>query len=712
MSEELIKNSKYTENVIFDRYTCLSIGETNLNSLINSGVIKCKNDLTKNKIKNKKPDLLILDSDKTVTIYVEVKQPINFNNDEKIEKTIKEQLDSAKAVGAKIFVVTDCSKYKWINPLTGNFITDEKGKDIDFNINPKDPKNAINLSNLINDIIISIDSKNDQILAKKYQDPTDLAIRINKILKRLTFSSTKMSLYTFVEIFLFKYLSDIQILTNKDSFDHIIKLYKSDENAEVLNHYLTVSRKKMKILFPASKQDGTTIINGDVFHVEQDEEGNWISPDSTDKIFRLILEQFEEYEKLNGKFINISKDFKSKLFETFMKNSDEKSEMGQFFTPLKVVQEMVNLVKVKSGDTVCDPSCGVGKFLFEATKDDYLSYYTYDPQSKILDKNIILEGMDKMMSEKDDITIVLAKANLLIYFSKLFTQNKNTVDIKKISEQLLSETFSLKKSLLGTLESITPNKYDVIYANPPYYRNQEITQLANNLTTCDNEKIYSYGGSGIEAIFMEWIMKSLNYGGKATIVLPDGFFSTSQNSPIKEMLKMDFFIHNIISLPRNTFFNTPKKTYILTIEKKPNQTENGHKIIQDFPVFSYICNSIGETLDTNRLPILDDNDLHVAVCKYNRYKNDYDHIMENEDPMNLYADIKKDILEDPKLKLIDIEELTKEKSWIVENWWSDKEKINIGISKSVNKVSIKEFGDELYELNEMISGFMGDIECL
>ena len=131
-------------------------------------------------------------------------------------------------------------------------------------------------------------------------------------------------------------------------------------DAIVLGKYLDGPRETMKTLFPVGK-DGTSIINGKVFHVEKDQFNNYISVDNTDMIFKQVILEFKKYEEAKGKFINISKDFKSKLFETFMKNSDDKSDMGQFFTPLKVVDEMVNMVDIKEGMKICDPEAGMFK---------------------------------------------------------------------------------------------------------------------------------------------------------------------------------------------------------------------------------------------------------------------------------------------------------------------------------------------------------------
>ena len=82
----------------------------------------------------------------------------------------------------------------------------------------------------------------------------------------MTFASSKMSLYTCVEVFLFKYLSDINVLKDKNSFSYIYSLYSVDEstrltNADILGAYLEGPRAQMKMLFPDG-EDGTTIVNG------------------------------------------------------------------------------------------------------------------------------------------------------------------------------------------------------------------------------------------------------------------------------------------------------------------------------------------------------------------------------------------------------------------------------------------------------------------
>ncbi len=667
MSEQTIQNALYTENVsILDKYECLSLGSTTVGNLIRTKTI-CNTKVSK-KNAVKKPDVLILDKMKQIIIYQEQKLPQKFVTEQDIQQAIEQEIDVARELRAKIYVVSDGEQFIWINPLTGNRILNEKGEPIEIAIKPK--KNALKLVSLINEILLSINDKNDQILKKEYLNPKDLAEKINKILKHLTFASAKKCLYTFVEVFLFKYLSDINILTRENSFQYIYSLYLDEEidDATVLGKYIDGPRETMRMLCPEG-EDGTSIINGQVFHVEKDSLNKYVSVDNTDVVFKQVILEFKKYEDENGKFINISRDFKSKLFETFMKNSNEKANMGQFFTPLKVVREMVNMVEVTEGMKICDPACGVGKFLLESVEDHLEDFFYVGDHGELIQK-VKLVGYDKLMADNDDITIILAKANMLIYFSKLFTENNSPQKVQQFAIDLLNGTFKLSKALLGTLEHVEENTYDVIFANPPFYQEKLLTDEAKRINQ------YTWNGTGIEALFLEWIVRSLAYGGIANVVLPDGIFANIGNKRLKHELKKMCYIESIISLPRNTFFNTSKKTYILTIRKKSQrEIEVGEK--QQRPVFTYICNSIGETLDKDRFDEPENNDLHEAVCKYNNFKN-LSEDMRDQEPFKSYFS------QDLRFKAISFQNFSDDASWIIENWWSDEEKIALGIKDQVD----------------------------
>ena len=196
--------------------------------------------------------------------------------------------------------------------------------------------------------------------------------------------------------------------------------------------------------------------------------------------------------------------------------------------------------------------------------------------------------------------------------------------------------------------------------------------------------------------------QSLKYGGVANIILPDGIFSNYANKKIKEYILNNCYIESIISLPVGTFFTTPKKTYILTLKKKTKE-EIEKNLNQDYPIFTYITNSIGETLDIYRFDT-EENDLKLAVTKYNFFRKN--------NKKNLEEPLKTFILNDPKLKLIDISDFSKDKSWIIENWWTEDEKVAIGLKKEKNVVTIDEFKELVEDIILTLKEFKEDIECL
>ncbi|WP_269207859.1 N-6 DNA methylase [Rickettsia bellii] len=104
-----------------------------------------------------------------------------------------------------------------------------------------------------------------------------------------------------------------------------------------------------------------------------------------------MLDKFNKY----GRLEHIDYDFKSKLFESFLKESISKKNWGQFFTPMKVVRaiEMIIQDEIREEAVICDPACGVGKFLLEPIKSKIDRFYKIK-DGKIIPK-ITIRGFDK-----------------------------------------------------------------------------------------------------------------------------------------------------------------------------------------------------------------------------------------------------------------------------------------------------------------------------
>ena len=682
MSEELLQRDLQKNPEKIGRWDFYNIGATSVKSLREYGIIR---NVNYGKEERKKVDALIVQQ-KNVIAVIEYKKPSEFKTKAQKNKAIKQEIDVAKKLKAPIIIATDTKDTVWVNVLTGKRIKDENGKEISEVFNPK----SENIIRLIEKIKFSINELNDQIKPKELVNPTDLAKSIWQDIWSVSGESPTNCLYTFVELFIFKYLSDLKILGQGFNFTSLMERFDYDlenPNEEALDYYAKNIRLRIKEkLFPINPIDKTTIINGTVFVNKDDEPVFGYST-----AFKKVLEKFKKYNKGNS-LENIDYDFKSQLFEVFLKEGISKKNLGQYFTPIKVVRAISEMAKdeIKEGVKICDPACGVGKFLFEPIATKLNQFYKVE-NNKIVSK-ITIHGFDKGFDKDEQKTIILAKANMLIYFSDLIKDNPN---ITTQFSTLFNQSFTLKtNSILGTLSDPIENEYDLIFTNPPY-----VTSGSSNLKEeikkdGDLVNYFKVNAMGVEGLFMEWIIKALKPNGKAFIVVPDGIFNRQNDKNLRQFIIDECFIDGIISLPLNTFFTTNKKTYILALTKKADKKEK-----QKSPVFSYLVSEIGESRDVYRFDI-EDNDLSEAVTLYSFFKGNKESFAR--------------INTEKRCKIFPFKSFEDniEKSWIIDKWWTREEKIKIGISEKKEKVGLLEFSSLVEDIAVSISGFQEEIKEL
>ena len=99
----------------------------------------------------------------------------------------------------------------------------------------------------------------------------------------------------------------------------------------------------------------------------------------------------------------------------------------------------------------------------------------------------------------------------------------------------------------------------------------------------------------MEALFLRYMSGALKPGGRAFVIVPLGLLNRTAGGSETHLLN-ECNIIGAIQLPRNAFFNTAQPTYILALEKRRVATQSRP------PVFCGIAQSIGETLDYERVP--------------------------------------------------------------------------------------------------------------
>jgi len=676
MSEELLQTLPQK----IGKYTYYRLDNTTLEQLKNNGIIPAKNY---DSLKTKKPDGLVVYHG-TIKAVVEYKQPKELTSEKDIEIAIAQELKVAKAL-CKILIVTDGSKSFWVNALNGDFIKDATGNDIKTIFHPFAVKNTGTLEYLLNEIDNSITASSSTIKSAKLIDPTPLATRLWQTIWVATGKSPVKCLYNVVELFIFKFLSDLQVLPDDIAFTHIYEKALGNPE-EALEFYAKNTRSRIYKLFPHGK-DGTTIVNGTIFVTESGE------PNLSQAIlFFRCLDHLKKYAEEFGSLTRIDKQFKTKLYESFLKQEVE--ALGQYFTPRRVIQSIIRMAGLDepsfqfAGKRFCDPFCGVGGFPLEMLNMNEGMRACYVPND---DKSIVLpfviNGFDKGFERDDERTIIMAKANMLIYLAELLFANPQcSTEFARV----FNDTFTLFKDNLGTFGHIIKNeedKYDFILSNPPYVTSGSSIIKEELRKTARTAKEYPVNALGLEGLSIEWIIKSLKKGGKAFIIIPDGILARTGGKKLRNHILRECFLDAIVSLPDRTFFANFKHTYILAFTKKNNPDD-----VQTEPVFTYLVSNIGERLTSVKREEIDQDDLPQGEAFFKIFSGARQGC--------------KDLLEKESLRCkIQNLERFHETHWVIDRWWTKQEKTTLHIEDSSGSISKAEVDAILVDLSAALSDY-------
>ena len=639
MSEDLLQ----TEPKQIGKYTYYRLGNSTLQQLLQAGLIPLGNY---GSLEDKKPDGLLKQHD-LVKAVVEYKRPERLRTDQQVKSAIDQEIEVARAL-CKILIVTDSTRSYWINAANGDRITDQDSQPVNAVFHPFGANDTTAIENLIHEIDASISATNSCIRSSVLTDPTPLAKRLWQTIWVATGKSPVKCLYNVVELFIFKFLSDLDVLPADISFSRVHEKSLSDPE-DALGYYARNSRVRIYELFP-SAPDGTTIINGTIFATENNEPNL-----SQTILFQRCLKHLNEHSQEFGSFTRISKHFKTKLYESFL--NEEVEALGQYFTPRTIIQSMIRMAGIDdpgysfTDKRICDPFCGVGGFLLEMLNlnDAMMQAFVPDASGNIAPP-FVLHGFDKGFERDDERTIILAKANMLVYLAEILFQHS---DRTKQFANAFNSAFLLFRNNLGTFGHIIDkeaDKYDLIMTNPPYVTSGSGIIKQELASTAHAAGKYPINGLGLESLALEWITRSLRKGGKVFVIVPDGILGRIHGKALRDHLLTECTLDAVISLPQRTFFANFEHTYILVLTKKMDPSQK-----QTQPVFTYLVSSIGEQLTSVARREIDENDLPEMERLFRSF-------MANRTDSRLEASSE-------RCKIQPIELFRDGPHWVVDRWW-------------------------------------------
>lgn len=310
----------------------------------------------------------------------------------------------------------------------------------------------------------------------------------------------------------------------------------------------------------------------------------------TDQSLVFIMKLFIDIE-----FSELKSDKKGHILQKVLDRS-YRERNGQFFTPNPVVDFVVRMIDPKSHELGADPACGTGGFLFSALEYIYTS-----------------EGINALKK---------------MFFFEISENISRLIRMRTLFE------FDDEKPNLIIGDSLSRNdncEFDYILSNPPFGSQGKITNSAilEKYELGRDEKTGKVLSNQVpDILFVEKIVKSLKFGGRAAIVLPDGDLENPSTFYLRNYLLKNTKINAIVSLPNGTFipYGTGVKASIIFFTKLDLKFLK-EEILMDYDIFFSKISKLGYSFSKHSKEELNvsgepDEDYSKIIKSYKEKKYD------------------------------------------------------------------------------------------
>lgn len=237
------------------------------------------------------------------------------------------------------------------------------------------------------------------------------------------------------------------------------------------------------------------------------------------------------------------------LIERFADDAGKKG--GEFYTPHRVVELIVELLEPKEGMRICDPTCGSGGMLIQCA--------TYVQRHGGNEYDLTLHGQEKNLG-----TWGICKMNMLLH-------GRPSARIEK------GDTIRDPK-LIDDGELIL---YDRVIANPPF----GLDEWGYETATGDKFGRFRFGippKSRGDLAFLQHMVAILNSTGRLGVVMAHGIlFRGAGEGKIREALLKEDLFDAVIGLPQNLFYGTGIPAAVVVLRRDKPAERRGRVLVVD-----------------------------------------------------------------------------------------------------------------------------------
>jgi type I restriction enzyme M protein len=312
-------------------------------------------------------------------------------------------------------------------------------------------------------------------------------------------------------------------------------------------------------------------------------------PDSKD-----VVEEIKDLVNIIKKhdFSKIGFDIIGRIFERLIPR-EERHNLGQYFTSPDVVDLILKFCMKHEDDKVIDPACGAGTFLVRAYQHKKLM------NNRLAHQDILetLWGVDiaKFPAHLSTINLAINDLGVLKNYPNIAQEDFFNLSVKPEGGVELTERWRklrLKTLGLEQKEIIHPRWFDCIVGNPPYTRQEEITEITEKKGYKESliDKALYYGRqkladiskrAGIHAYFFVHGTKFLKNGGRFGFIVSNSWMDVDYGKGLQELFLKNYKIIAIIeSKVERWFEDADVNTCIIILERCKDQKERDENLVR------------------------------------------------------------------------------------------------------------------------------------
>ena len=243
------------------------------------------------------------------------------------------------------------------------------------------------------------------------------------------------------------------------------------------------------------------------------------TPLMLDKIVTAMDGMYEQMAKESAS------DIAGDVYEYLLSKLENAGRNGQFRTPRQIIKMMVELVKPRPDDVICDPAFGSAGFLIAAAtylKENCKQEVFFDRKNKDHYMNHMFHGFDM-----DRTMLRIGAMNMMTHgVDNPFIEYRDS-----LSDQ-----------------NPDKDKYSLILANPPFKGSLDYDIVSTDLLKlCKTKKT--------ELLFLALFLRMLKVGGRCACIVPDGvlFGSSTAHKAIRREIIENNRLEAVISMPSGVF---------------------------------------------------------------------------------------------------------------------------------------------------------------